>query len=279
MERNIKNFKGWKNLNEESSWADWENSLSNLGKSVKKAVTGYSEPEVKPTADSTKTDPVKKDPGKEPIVRTAANRDYSPKIKEISSKLGVKSDSLTVDQDSSIFVNLDLSDPNNVQLYGKICQEWIDIRKPLAAQIDDPISGMDFAKAAADVFKKTGVYIPPQLVLAQATLEGGFGKEANKPIRTKNIFNVGNTDSGATKSFDKNGNALPGGDAKASWKGGIQAYFTLLATNYLVPGQKTADDLVFGEFTNKRGNRYASSKSYETGLLKIIDEINTRVIA
>lgn len=280
MGQNIKNFKGWKNLSE-SSWADWENTLSNLGKSVTKAVTGYSEPNV--IATLTKDSPPKAnlpDTAKTTSTNTTkgSNRTYSPKLQKINAKLGVQSAESTVDLDSKIFIDLDLSDSSNVQLYAKLCQEWIDLRKPLAAKVENPISGMDFAEAAELVFNETGVYIPPQLVLAQATLEGGFGQTANKPIRTKNIFNVGNTDGGATKSFDSAGKSLPGGDAKSSWKGGIVAYFKLLSSSYLVPGQKTADDLVFGEFTNIRGNRYASSKSYESGLLKIIDEINTKLI-
>jgi hypothetical protein len=276
MGQNIKDFKSWQRINEDSYFG-W------LGDLLSSAVTGEdtpakpadakseAKPEEKKTDKEVKTTPIKREP--------AEKKEYSDKIKKISDKLGDPKKITTVDPDSTLFIALDLNKPENVQLYANICQEWIDIRKPLAAKVDDPISGEDFAEAAAYVYRNSGVYVPPQLVLAQATLEGGFAKTRNKPIDTKNIFNVGNTDDGSIKSFDAKGNAIPGGDPNATWKGGIIAYFNLLANRYLVPGKRTADDLVLGEFVNVHGNRYASSKEYEKGLLNLIDDINTRVVA
>jgi len=286
MGTNIKNFNNWNRLNEDDSYWGW---INNIGAGLKTAVTGV---EQKPVETQTKSEPKPEEKSKtsdksaepkkvEPIQQSTKidNKEYTAKLQAISKKLGMEAKDLTIDPNSKLFINLDLTKPSNVELYSDICQQWIDIRKPLISKIQDPITGADFAEAAALVFSKTGVYVPPQLVLAQATLEGGFSKEKNKPLDTKNLFNVGNTDNGSIRSFDDKGNTLPGGDPKATWKGGILAYFDLLADRYLVPGKRTADDLVLGEFVNTHGNRYATSKSYEQGLLKLIDDINTRVIA
>jgi hypothetical protein len=284
MGQNIKDFKSWQNVNESEGFIDWITGLASTVTSAYSGKPAESDPAKDDKADaktdaktkeqptSTKSEPLKK--------QTIEARPYSSKLATISDKLGVdKSVANTVDPDSALFINLDLSKPDNVELYGDICQAWIDIRKPMVATGKSPIKGSDFAEAAAQVFAKTGVYVPPQLVLAQATLEGGFARTSNKPIATKNLFNVGNTDDGSTRSFDDSGKALPGGAANATWKGGILAYFNVLADRYLVPGKKTADDLILGEFTNTSGNRYATSREYEQGLLKLIDDINTRVIA
>lgn len=277
MGQNIKDFNNWHKLNEQSYFG-WASALAG---NVAAAFTGTpSSTETKPAETPAKTDDSAKEKPVAPITKSnIKDKEYTAKIQDISKKLGGETPPSTVDADSKIFIALDLSKPTNVKLYGQICQEWIDIRKPMVAKVANPITGSDFAEAAAEVYKKTGAYVPPQLVLAQATLEGGFAKESNKPIATKNLFNVGNTDDGSTKSFDDKGNSLPGGDPKATWKGGIIAYFNLLADRYLVPGKRTADDLILGEFVNTAGNRYASSRKYEQGLLKLIDEINTTVIA
>ena len=280
MGQNIKDFKSWQRVNEDETFLGM---LSALAGNVKSAFTGEPVATAPDKEEPAKSEPTAKPKEEEKVVSVTKSKiedkDYTEKLQDITKKLGNSESIKTVDPDSKIFIALDLTKSNNVDLYAKICQEWIDIRKPLAARVEDPITGRDFAEAAAHVFVKTGSYIPPQLVLAQATLEGGFSKERNKPIDTKNIFNVGNTDDGSTKSFDSKGNPLPGEDPKASWKGGIIAYFNLLATKYLVPGKRTADELVLGEFVNTRGLRYATSKGYEEGLLRLIDDINTRVIA
>ena len=282
MGQNIRNFNSWQKVNEEAGYWDW---IAGIGSGIAAAVTGT---EQKPQAakPTTPNEPDKKEPNTDKTNAVEAPRQstriedkpYTSKLQSISKKLGGEVNN-TIESDSKLFISLDLSKSENVDLYGDICQEWLDIRKPLVSKIDNPITGKDFAEAAKYVYQKTGVYVPPQLVLAQATLEGGFAKEANKPIKTKNLFNVGNTDDGSIKSFDDKGNSLPGGDPNATWKGGIIAYFNLLADRYLIPGRITADDLVLGEFVNVHGNRYASSKEYEKGLLKLIDDINTRVVA
>jgi hypothetical protein len=279
MGLNIKDFNSWKRVNESQSFLT---ILSDLSSKVGDAFTGEDTPEVKAEEPkkAAETDAAKQKEEVKPITKDEIkDKPYTEKIQALSTKLGDSENIKTVDPNSKIFISLDLNKPENVDLYGRICQEWIDIRKPLAAKIDDPITGDDFAEAAEAVYRKSGVYVPPQLVLAQATLEGGFAKEKNKPINTKNIFNVGNTDDGSTRSFDSNGKPLAGDDPKRTWKGGIIAYFNILADRYLVPGKRTADDLVLGEFVNVHGNRYASGKAYEEGLLKLIDEINSKVIA
>jgi len=121
-----------------------------------------------------------------------------------------------------------------------------------------PVSGENFAKAAQESFFKTGKIIPVELVIAQAELESNFGTSGGRPTITKNIYNVGNTDDGSN-------------NIQKDWQSGINKYYDLLSTKYLV--NKKPDDLLHN-FVNTSGNRYASDKNYERKLKYLINNLD-----
>jgi murein DD-endopeptidase MepM/ murein hydrolase activator NlpD len=154
------------------------------------------------------------------------------------------------------FTDLDLNTGEGVESYKKICDNFIRLRNPSAQ-----VSGEMMAVAAERVFKRYGKYVPPELALAQLTLEGGLSTNPNdRPIKTKNPFNVGNT---AKKD-----------NPQASFKDGVNLYYDLIARKYLVKG-KTASDLV-NDFKNENGYAYAEAGTYEAGLKKLIGNIRDK---
>lgn len=154
------------------------------------------------------------------------------------------------------FTDLDLTTDEGKRMYAEICQKYISTKQSNLLNI----TGAMMASGAIKAFEKHHKYVPPELALAQLTTEGGFSNDPNaRPIKTKNPFNVGNTDSGA------NWNA-------GSVQDGIDRYYDLIAKDYL-RGGKTAKDLV-NNFVNKSGNRYASAGSYEQMLGKISGDVN-----
>ena len=154
------------------------------------------------------------------------------------------------------FTDLDLNTIEGKEAYAKICQNYIDYRDPTAE-----VTGEMLADGAVYAFKTFRKYVPPELALAQLTLEGGIDSPADSvPMRTKNPFNVGNT--------GKKENP------QASFEDGVKLYYSLIARRYLVGG-KTASDLV-NEFKNADGNSYAEAGTYEAGLKSLLNSIKKR---
>jgi len=179
-----------------------------------------------------------------------------------SDSVALKSLGLVNASDDSMFTPLDLKTPEGFKAYADIAQKWINKQNP-----SSPIKGEMLANGAKAALDSHGSYIPPQLALAQLTMEGGLSKDPKvKPIRTKNPFNVGNVDSGAVVKHN-------------NWQSGIDAYFKTMAKNYIVPSQnKTAPGLL-KKFVNVNNQRYASAPDYEKKITSTITNINKTVSA
>jgi hypothetical protein len=160
----------------------------------------------------------------------------------------------------SMFSYLDISEKEGYSLYKQIAQEFINTRSPNLLRI----SGDMLAKAASNTYKKTGIYVPVELVLAQLAAEGGIGNsnKNSRPIKYNNPFNVSNTDEGKNKRYKNVQEA-------------IDDYYNLMARKYL--SSKSPDELLNTEFVNSRGERYASNPKYENLLKSIIDSIKRKI--
>jgi hypothetical protein len=158
---------------------------------------------------------------------------------------------------SDVFTDLDLTTEEGYKMYSEICDVFIKSRTPNLLNI----TGDMMASSAKRTFEKRNKYIPPELALGQLAAEGGIGNpDANSlPIKTKNPFNVGNTDDGGTINH-------------SSTQSGIDAYYNLIAKDYIGKG-RTAQDLI-NNFVNQKNLRYAGAPNYEKVVGSIARQVN-----
>ena len=114
------------------------------------------------------------------------------------------------------------------------------------------------AKDYIEVSKSTGV--PIELLLAQGAAESNFGIYG-RANRTRNVGNVGNTDSGAA-SFQK------------SWKDGLYRQANLLKNEYNVSSNKDVQRLLDTRFARPKGGNYATDPNYSTKVGSILNQIS-----
>jgi hypothetical protein len=155
-----------------------------------------------------------------------------------------------------IFTDLDIETEDGYKTYIKICDLFIKTREPNPLGI----TGRMMADSAKSSFVKHHKYVPPELALSQLTVEGGIGDSNvnNKPVRTRNPFNISNTDDGATKTFP-------------TIQSAIDAYYDLIARRYLGNG-KTSNDLIYN-FVDKNEQRYATEGNYEDTLTSVAKQV------
>jgi hypothetical protein len=124
------------------------------------------------------------------------------------------------------------------------------------------LTATDIADAAQEFYKTNNYEYPLDLLLTQGQLETKLGKT----LKSKhNYFNVGNTDSGATKEFP-------------SAKDSVRNYMDLMYNDYLAKGKKSPEELLKPQgFVNYNGSRYASAPNYEAALDTQRKYINTYI--
>lgn len=108
-----------------------------------------------------------------------------------------------------------------------------------------PIKAGMLALAAHNAYDSTGILVPVEFALTQAQIESSMGTKGRSPVN--NPFNIGEYDSGTVMWFD-------------STFDGIQAYYYFITKNYL---RCKSLDMLFKNFTNCSGKRYASKPTYE----------------
>jgi peptidoglycan hydrolase-like protein with peptidoglycan-binding domain len=156
---------------------------------------------------------------------------------------------------SEVFSDLDVTTSEGYSAYRKICDNYIATRNP-----SGPITGTMMADGAKMAMEKYRKYVPPELALAQITVEGGLATDyTNKPHRTKNPFNVGQN-----KTIS---------NPQPTYQAGIDIYYSLIARRYMTNG-KTASNLIM-DFKNDEGSAYAEA-GYEKALTSLIASIRKK---
>lgn len=115
---------------------------------------------------------------------------------------------------------------------------------------NSPIEPGMLALAAHNAYDSTGILVPVEFALTQAQLESSMGTKGRSPVN--NPFNIGEYDSGTVMWFD-------------STFDGIQAYYYFVTRNYL---KCKSLDMLFKNYTNCNGHRYASKPTYEVEVKK-----------
>ena len=187
--------------------------------------------------------------------------DSTPIIANINAGLSAGSVEMAVPQFSMPTATYNLtpaSQPSNNQAVNFVpSSSFADYAEKAEAYIKkvNPkanITGEMLAQGAQLSQEKYNRFVPVELALAQLRQEGFLSKAKtlNKPQRTNNPFNVGNTDDGSTVT-------------NHSVQSGVNKYYDLMAKNYLK--SKTPDQLL-QHFTNGKDERYASDSHYEDSL-------------
>jgi hypothetical protein len=155
-----------------------------------------------------------------------------------------------------VFTDLDLTIEEDYKTYAKICELYLKTRQPNPLGI----TGTMLADGAKSAFIKHNKYVPPELALAQLAAEGGIGDPNvnNKPVRTKNPYNIANMDDGSIRTY-------------STIQTAIDAYFDLISRNYLGKG-KTSNDLIYN-FVNHENQRYAKEEDYEDVVTSIAKQV------
>ena len=115
---------------------------------------------------------------------------------------------------------------------------------------DTPIKPEMLRLAAYNAYERTGVLLPVELALSQAQIESSMGTAGKSP--KNNPYNIGEYDTGTVMWFENTYD-------------GIEAYYTYMCKNYL---KCKSIDLLFKNFTNCNGQRYASNPKYESEVSK-----------
>lgn len=192
-----------------------------------------------------------------------ASPEMLSKLKELVLEKGISPEDIKKYMDpvysggGGQFTDLDLTTPEGFDTYARICDAYIQKRKPNPLGI----TGRMMANSAKNAFLRYNKFVPAELALAQLVVEGGIGNDNlnSRPIRTRNPFNVGNIDSGANVTH-------------ATVQDGIDAYYYLIAKSYLGNG-KTAKDLVTN-FVNRNEDRYATNRNYESMVASVAKDVN-----
>ncbi len=147
------------------------------------------------------------------------------------------------------------------QIKGVIIKKCLDLWGSKAVLTRD----WDLEKIAAALAENCRKYqVDPRLALAQGIAECHFAVApgANRSRKTRNIYNVGNVDSGGNRYLQ-------------SYEQGIETYCRLIAREYnWEGGAVTAESLIAHDFRRPRGGRYATDPAYTATIAALVKAID-----